>query len=324
LASPALSFDEVARRFPGFSLRLSFDLFPGETLALLGPSGSGKSTALKLAAGLEAPDAGRVYLGGEDVTGWPPERRGVGLVFQSYALFPHLSVYDNVAFGLVERRWPREKIRARVEELLFKTGLTPHAKKRPSELSGGERQRVALARALAPRPKVLLLDEPLSALDQRLKEELMFELRRVLKGEAAAALYVTHDQAEAFALASRVLILKAGEKVQEGAPEAVYARPKDVWTARFLGHKNVLGANEARVLGLEEGEWLIPLEAFTFGEGEPARVLEAVFLGPRVGLWLSFRGVRLYWEGPLSPLPPPGSELKLRLDLGRAVPLSVS
>jgi len=319
LASPALAFLEVARRFPGFSLKLSFELFPGETLALLGPSGSGKSTALKIAAGLLAPDHGRVLIAGKDVTRLPPERRGVGLVFQSYALFPHLSVYENVAFGLVERRWPREKIRARVEELLGKTGLTPHAKKRPEELSGGERQRVALARALAPRPKVLLLDEPLSALDQRLKEELMFELKQTLAAEAAAALYVTHDQAEAFALSNRVLILRSGEKVQEGAPEAVYARPKDDWTARFLGHKNVLKGQEARALGLKPGTWLLPFETFAFGEGEPARVLESVFLGPRVGLWLSYRGVRLYWEGPLSPLPAPGSELRLRLDLGRAV-----
>ena len=318
MASPALAFLQVVRRFPGFSLRLSFELYPGETLALLGPSGSGKSTALKIAAGLLSPDRGKVLIAGKDVTSLSPERRGVGLVFQSYALFPHLSVYDNIAFGLVERRWPREKIRARVEELLGKTGLTPHAKKRPKELSGGERQRVALARALAPKPKVLLLDEPLSALDQRLKEELMFELKKTLATEAAAALYVTHDQAEAFALSRRVLILKAGEKVQEGTPEAVYARPKDAWTARFLGHKNVLGPQEGQALGLKAGEWLIPLEAFIFGEGEPARVLEAVFLGPRVGLWLSYRGVRLYWEGPLSPLPPPGSELKLRLDLGRA------
>ena len=316
-----LSLKEVRRRFPGFSLSLSLDLYPGETLALLGPSGSGKSTALKVAAGLLAPDAGRVFLAGEDVTRWPPERRGLGLVFQSYALFPHLSVYDNVAFGLVERRWRREEIRARVEELLSKTGLLPHARKRPHQLSGGERQRVALARALAPRPPVLLLDEPLSALDQRLKEELLLELRRVLREEGASALYVTHDQAEAFAISNRVLILREGTRVQEGTPQAVYARPRDAWTARFLGHRNVLGPEEAARIGLPPGTWLLPYAALALGEGERAWVEEAVFLGPRVGLWLRYRGVLLYWEGPAAGPLGSGEEVRLRVNLERAVPL---
>jgi len=321
LAEPALALEGVRKRYPGFSLSLSLVLEEGRTLALLGPSGSGKSTVLKIVAGLEPPDAGRVLFSGRDVTGLPPERRGVGMLFQSYALFPHLSAYDNVAFGLVERRWPRDRIRARVTELLERTGLAAHANKRPHQLSGGERQRVALARALAPRPSLLLLDEPLAALDLRLREELLLLLRQVLREEGVSALYVTHDQSEAFALADRVLVLREGRRVQEGPPPEVYARPKDAWTARFLGHKNVLGPDEARRLGLGEGTWLLPYAALRPGEGEPARVVEAVFLGPRVGVWFAYRGVRLYWEGPLDPPPAPGQTLALRVLLEGAVPL---
>ena len=321
MAEKALFLDGVEKRYPGFFLALELELAPGETLALLGPSGSGKSTLLKIVAGLEPPDRGRVFLHGREVTRLPPERREVGMVFQSYALFPHLTVYENIAFGLVERRWPRQAIRERVEELLGRTELAPHADKRPSQLSGGERQRVALARALAPRPRLLLLDEPLAALDLRLREELLFLLRRVLREEGPAALYVTHDQAEAFALSDRVLVLREGRRVQEGPPQEVYARPRDAWTARFLGHKNVLAGGEAHALGLGEGTWLLPYAAIRPGAGEPARVEEAVFLGPRVGLWLTYRGVRLYWEGPLDPPPSPGETLLLRIETERAVPL---
>lgn len=317
----ALKLAGIRYRQPGFTLTLTLALAPGETLALLGPSGSGKTTVLKIAAGLLSPEAGRVQIGGRDVTALPPERRGVGMLFQSYALFPHLSVFDNVAFGLVERGWSRKAILARVEELLAITGLTPHRQKRPNELSGGEQQRVALARALAPRPPVLLLDEPLGALDLRLRESLLLELKRVLRAEGVAALYVTHDQAEAFVLAHRVLILRDGRKVQEGTPEEVFQHPSDAWTARFLGHKNVLGPEDAAKLGLPRGTHLLPNAALRPGRGEPARVEEVLFLGPRLGLWLFQRGVRLYWEGPLEPIPKPGTELPLAIDLQRAVPL---
>jgi len=317
----ALKLVEIRYRQPGFNLALSLAIAPGETLALLGPSGSGKTTVLKIAAGLLSPTAGRVQIGGRDVTTLPPERRGVGMLFQNYALFPHLSVFDNVAFGLVERGWSRNAIRARVEELLAITGLTPHRQKRPDELSGGEQQRVALARALAPKPPVLLLDEPLGALDLRLRESLLLELKRLLRAEGVAALYVTHDQAEAFVLAHRVLILREGQKVQEGTPEEVFQRPRDPWTARFLGHKNVLTPEEADRLGLSRHTWLLPNAALRPGSGEPAKVEEVLFLGPRVGLWLSLRGVRLYWEGPLEPIPDPNGEFPLTIDRKRAVPL---
>jgi len=293
-----LRVEDVRKSYPGFVLRATLEVPLGQTLALLGPSGSGKSTLLRLVAGLETPEAGRITFGDTDLTPLPPERRGVGLVFQDYALFPHLTVYENIAFGLRERRWNEARIESRVREMLELTHLSPHARKRPEALSGGERQRVALARALAPEPRLLLLDEPLGALDLRLREELLLELRDILRRTTVTALVVTHDQAEAFLLADRVTVLRAGRVVQSGSPEGLYLRPQDVWTARFLGHRNVLSAPESRSLGLPEVPHLVPPAALEIGEGHPARVLERLFYGSRVGLWLEFRGLRLYWEGP--------------------------
>ncbi|WP_456444661.1 ABC transporter ATP-binding protein [Oceanithermus sp.] len=316
-----LAWRNVVVRYPGFELTLDLEVARGETLALLGPSGSGKSSALRVAAGLERPSAGRVFLGGSDVTALPPERRGVGFVFQDYALFPHLTVEKNVAFGLEERGWERARIRRRVGELLEQMGLEAHAHKKPEQLSGGERQRVALARALAPEPGVLLLDEPLGALDLRLRERLLLELRRVLAGEQVTAVFVTHDQTEAFVTAERVAIVKNGRLVQQGAPEAVFERPADVWTARFLGHKNVLAPEEAAALGLAGGGPRVLLPgALHLGAGPlEGRVVERLFYGPRVGLWLEARGVRLYWEGPAAEAPAEGATLRLAIDPQQAV-----
>ncbi len=314
-----LRVEDLALTYPGFTLRVSLEVARGETLALIGPSGSGKTSVLKAVAGLLPVRSGRIWIDGEDVTRMPPERRRVGLLFQDYALFPHLSVWDNVAFGLVEARWPRPEIEARVKELLRLVRLIPHAQKKPHQLSGGEQQRVALARALAPRPRVLLLDEPLGALDLRLREVLLLELKRVLAEEGTTALYVTHDQAEAFALAHRVAVMKAGQIVQTGVPEEVYKHPADAWTARFLGHKNLLDPAAAATLGLPSGHWLLPPFALRPGEGESAQVVEVLFLGPRTGLWLDYRGVRLYWEGPLFPPPTPGTTLPFYVDLSQAV-----
>jgi len=315
-----LAWREVVVRYPGFELKLDLEVARGETLALLGPSGSGKSSALRVAAGLERPGAGRVFLGGRDVTDLPPERRGVGFVFQDYALFPHLTVERNVAFGLEERGWERVRIRRRVGELLARMGLEAHAHKKPEQLSGGERQRVALARALAPEPEILLLDEPLGALDLRLRERLLLELRRVLEGEGATAVFVTHDQTEAFVLSQRVAIVKNGRLVQQGAPEAVFERPADVWTARFLGHKNVLAPEEAGALGLAGGPLvLLPGALRPGGGGIEARAVERLFYGPRVGVWLEARGVRLYWEGLAAEAPAESASLRLAIDPTRVV-----
>ncbi|GEM89827.1 ABC transporter ATP-binding protein [Oceanithermus desulfurans] len=315
-----LAWRDVVVRYPGFELRLDLEVARGETLALLGPSGSGKSSALRVAAGLERPAAGRVFFGERDVTDLPPERRGVGFVFQDYALFPHLTVERNVTFGLEERGWERDRIRRRVGELLAKMGLEAHARKKPEQLSGGERQRVALARALAPEPAVLLLDEPLGALDLRLRERLLLELRRVLSDEKVTAVFVTHDQTEAFVTAGRVAIVKDGRLVQQGAPEQVFERPADAWTARFLGHKNVLEPRQAARLGLAE-RWTVLLPgALGLGAGPlEARVRERLFYGPRVGVWLEARGVRLYWEGPEAGAPPEGARVRLTIDPARAV-----
>lgn len=319
---------KLLKRYPGFTLEVFLRLPEGKTTALLGPSGSGKSTLLKLLAGLIPPDKGWVRLGGKDLTHLPPERRKVGFLFQDYALFPHLTVYDNIAFGLVEARWPQEALRARVGELLEKMGLTPHALKKPQALSGGEQQRVALARALAPRPNLLLLDEPLGALDLRLREELLFFLRRILREEGTTALVVTHDQAEAFLLAQEVVILREGQVVQTGEPEALYTRPKDAWVARFLGHKNLLSPGESARLGLPPRVHLLlpgalALEKGAVSPGEPleeALVEERLFFGARVGLWLSYRGVRLYWEGDELGLAE-GARVRVRLNPALALPL---
>lgn len=214
-------------------------LADGETLALLGPSGCGKSTLLRLAAGLEAADGGRVVLDGVDVTDQPPQRRRFGMVFQDYALFPHLDVGRNVGFGLVEQRQVPEARRRRVAELLAMVGLPGLERRRVTELSGGQQQRVALARALAPRPSVLLLDEPLSNLDEALRTSLKEELRDILGGLETHAIYVTHDQTEAFTIADRVAVMRAGRIVQVGTREDLLERPASVWLARFLGHANV-------------------------------------------------------------------------------------
>ncbi|GGM97109.1 ABC transporter ATP-binding protein [Thermus composti] len=309
----------LEKAFPGFRLALELGVAEGEVLALLGPSGSGKSTLLKLVAGLLAPDRGFIRFRGEDLTPLPPERRGVGFLFQDYALFPHLTVAENIAFGLVEARWPKVAREARVEELLKRMELTPHARKRPQELSGGEKQRVALARALAPRPRLLLLDEPLGALDLRLREELLFFLRRTLREEGVTTLLVTHDQGEAFLLAHRVALLREGRLVQVGTPEEVYARPKDAWTARFLGHKNLLSPGESARLGLPPHLHLLPPKAMALGGPWRGVVEERLFFGGRVGLWVRVQGVRLYLE--VQEGPPEGAEVGLHLDLAQAVTL---
>jgi len=218
---------------------VSFQVEEGELLALLGPSGCGKTTVLRLLAGLAEPDAGRVFIAGRDVTGLPPERRGVGMVFQNYALFPHLTVAGNVAYGLRFSRLPRRERTARVRELLELVDLPGYEKRRVHELSQGQRQRVALARALAPRPKVLLLDEPLSALDAALRVQLRGELRTLLKGLSITSVHVTHDQEEALAISDRLGVMRAGKLVEMGSPEELYRAPRTPFVASFLGRANL-------------------------------------------------------------------------------------
>jgi thiamine transport system ATP-binding protein len=211
----------------------------GETLSVLGPSGCGKSTLLRTVAGLEEPQAGAVRVDGRDLRGVPPHRRGVGLMFQDGALFPHRDVAGNVAFGLRMERAPQAEIDARVAELLDLVGLAGTERREIGTLSGGERQRVALARALAPRPSVLLLDEPLASLDGPLRERLLADLEALFARLEPTVLHVTHDVGEAFALADRVAVMREGRIVQVADPEALWANPVDEWVARFLGLRNL-------------------------------------------------------------------------------------
>lgn len=232
-----LRIEDIAVRF-GTQAALdgvTLELAEGEVVAVLGPSGSGKSTLLRVVAGLQRPDHGRILLDGRDLASVPPHRRGIGMVFQDHALFHHRDVAGNVAFGLRMHGDPPESIERRVRELLDLVGLPGFDSRSLATLSGGELQRVALARALAPKPRVLLLDEPLGSLDRRLRDRLLADLERLFAELEVTALYVTHDQAEAFALGDRVSVLRDGRIAQTATPDALWARPADADIARFLG-----------------------------------------------------------------------------------------
>src|SRR5438105_2118497 len=228
-----VSFDQVTKRFGDFTAvdGVTLDIHAREFFALLGPSGCGKTTLLRLLAGFERPDAGRVILDGVDLTGLAPYRRPVNMMFQSYALFPHMTVAGNVAFGLKQDALPKDQIAARVEEMLALVQLSGVAARRPDQLSGGQRQRVALARSLAKRPKVLLLDEPLAALDRKLREETRFELKALQRKLQTTFVIVTHDQEEAMTVADRIAVMNSGKLAQVGTPADIYERPNSRWVA---------------------------------------------------------------------------------------------
>jgi thiamine transport system ATP-binding protein len=236
-----LRVEDVTVRFDGEPALdgVTLDVADGEVVTVLGPSGSGKSTLLRVIAGLQHSEAGRVLLDGNDLAAVPPHRRGIGLVFQDHALFHHRDVAGNVGFGPRMQNEPSEAIERRVRELLELVGLGGFEHRSVATLSGGEQQRVALARALAPEPRVLLLDEPLGSLDRRLRDRLLDDLARLFEEVRVTAVYVTHDQAEAFALGDRVAVMRAGQVVQVGTPDAIWARPADADVALFLGLRNV-------------------------------------------------------------------------------------
>ncbi len=219
---------------------LDLELEEGELVAFLGPSGCGKTTTLRMIAGFELADSGEIFLGGREVTNLPPERRDAGMVFQNYALFPHLTVFENVAFGLQMRKIPKVEVRIRVAEILAKVQLTGMEERYPRQLSGGQQQRTALARALVFNPTVLLLDEPLANLDAKLREEMRFYIRNLQQEFGITTVYVTHDQAEALVLADRVAVLKGGILQQIDVPEEIYRRPKNSWVADFVGIANLI------------------------------------------------------------------------------------
>jgi putative spermidine/putrescine transport system ATP-binding protein len=228
---------------------LSLKIAKGELVALLGPSGCGKSTTMRAIAGLVRAHRGQLTLAGRNITHVPANKREVGLVFQSYALFPHLSVEENVAFGLRLRRVPREEVERRSAEVIRMVGLTGFEKRLPRELSGGQQQRVAFARSVIVRPQVLLLDEPLSNLDARLRLEMRSELCRLQRDLGITMIYVTHDQAEALALANRVVVMSAGKIAQAGTPEEIYERPRSGFVARFMGFENIFRIEHSRLIG---------------------------------------------------------------------------
>lgn len=302
----SLRLDNVSKRYGLVQAvkAVSVELAEGETLALLGPSGCGKSTLLRLIAGLEDADGGRISLDGQDITHATPQARGFGMVFQDYALFPHLNVEKNVAFGLTGAR--RTNKRERVAELLELVGLQGFEKRRIFELSGGEQQRVALARALAPRPPLLLLDEPLSNLDMTLRETLKRELRFILSKLNIRAVYVTHDQGEAFALAHRIAIMRQGEIVQVARQNELYHQPASSWVAQFLGHPNLYSAGQLEHVPQFKGPAVLRSDLVGLGHGAyQADVQAHQVLGGVHQLWLNVPqlGLSLRWQGFTRELP---------------------
>ena len=237
-----VQFEKVEKRFGAHAAVRGIDLLvrPGEFVTLLGPSGCGKTTCLRMIAGFIAPTSGRIVMGGRDITALPPYRRNTGMVFQSYALFPHRTVADNIAFGLQVRRLPRAECEARINDALRLVHLEAIADRYAGQLSGGQRQRVALARAVVIRPEVLLLDEPLAALDLKLREELQVEIKRIQSTLKITTLFVTHDQGEALSMSDRVAVMHDGRIVQIDSPEMLYERPNSRYVANFVGRTNLL------------------------------------------------------------------------------------
>jgi ABC-type Fe3+/spermidine/putrescine transport system ATPase subunit len=341
---PALALDTVAKRFDGRTAvdDVSLRVDAGEFLAIIGPSGSGKTTLMRLIGGFETPDHGTVSIGGRDVTGLAAEHRDVSTVFQSYALFPHMSVVDNLMFGPRVHGVAKAARRAQAERLLDLVRLRDVARSRPYQLSGGMQQRVALARALANEPSVLLLDEPLGALDRKLREELQAELRRVQRELGSTFVYITHDQDEAFGMADRIAVMRDGRILQLGEPAELYDRPVDAWVARFVGDANVIpgrvGRNELtadvgtlraeRVQGVEPGDRGVAIvrpEATRIRRADSSEavrpnalravVTDVVTLGSRVRITAETAGgLQLFSLAPRGPYVAVGEDVDVEFD----------
>ena len=276
-----LSLKSVSKAFDGRTVlnSLDLDILDGEFITFLGPSGCGKTTLLRLMAGFEQPDIGVVSLSGHDITHAAPEHRPLNTVFQNYALFPHMSVYDNVAYGLKMEKRPRDEIRQRVDDVLAMVQLQDFARRKPHQLSGGQQQRVAIARAVVKRPQLLLLDEPLSALDYKLRRTMQVELKRLQRELGITFVFVTHDQEEALSMSDRVVVLKDGAIQHLGTPREIYERPANLFTARFVGETNLFpgyltsvenGGITLNILGLNR---TLQKPGFTLREGEQVNVL---------------------------------------------------
>ncbi|MDO6585222.1 ABC transporter ATP-binding protein [Salipiger sp. 1_MG-2023] len=333
-SNPQIEARKIGKKYGKFNaLRdVSLGIGEGEFLSLLGPSGSGKTTFLTLIGGYDAPSAGQLLLDGQDMTNWPAKQRGFGMVFQGYALFPHLTVAENIAFPLKVQKRSKAQIADRVAQMVEMVGLSGHEAKKPVALSGGQQQRVALARALAYEPKVLLLDEPFSALDKNLRGQMQEELRRLHRELGTTFVFVTHDQEEALALSSRIAIFNHGELQQLGTPEEVYERPANRFTAEFLGDINVLTLESGGIAGTP-----IQLSGNAAGLGHlavrpehmrlavagdanalPVRLRDRVYLGAKSRLLLETQAgeeLMLYLDnGPGIADPHPGAELCVAWD----------
>jgi ABC-type Fe3+/spermidine/putrescine transport system ATPase subunit len=340
----AVAFRGIEKRYAGLAALLPLDLeiASGEFVSFLGPSGSGKSTLLNICAGYTEPTAGSLLVAGRDVTAAPARRRNIGMVFQNYALFPHLNVFENVAYGLRVRKVARAELERRVAEALRNVRLDGFGGRSVRSLSGGQQQRVALARAMVIEPDILLMDEPLGALDKQLRKEVQIEIRRMHVARPRTTLYVTHDQEEALVMSDRIALLRGGRLVQLGTARELYSRPVDAFVARFLGESNLIAG---RVLELRNGSAALsadglaaPIEGYAaqglrIGEaacalirpehvrlvagGQPARIVERIFLGEIAALRLALPGGVELWSRLFSSDAPAGDEVEIGWDRER-------
>ncbi|TAK03036.1 MAG: ABC transporter ATP-binding protein [Chloroflexota bacterium] len=273
---------------------IDLEVQDGEFFSLLGPSGCGKTTTLRMIGGFEQPTSGKIELAGQDVTWLPPYKRNVNTVFQNYALFPHLTIFDNVAFGLRRRQVPEAEVRQRVSEMLTLVELPGYERRKPGQISGGQAQRVALARALVNKPAVLLLDEPLGALDLKLRKQMQLELKRIQQEVGITFIYVTHDQEEAMTMSDRIAVMNRGHYEQLGDPETLYERPATAYVAGFLGVSNLLPAT----LGTRDGDYV----AATLADGATVRVPSSVVEGKSdIRIGVRPEKIRLSKEGAVIP-----------------------
>ncbi|WP_343081732.1 ABC transporter ATP-binding protein [Ostreiculturibacter nitratireducens] len=316
----AVEFQKVSRHFGPVRAvdAVSVEIDEGEFFAMLGPSGSGKTTCLRLIAGFEQPTSGGIRIFGESMTGVPPYRRAVNTVFQDYALFPHLNVVDNVAYGLRIAGKGRDERRREAEAALELVKLPGYGDRKPGQLSGGQRQRVALARALVMKPRVLLLDEPLGALDLKLREQMQEELKDLQRKVGITFVFVTHDQGEALSMADRVAVFNDGRIEQVGTPEEIYNRPAKPFVANFVGSSNVLAPEVTeRLTGRRAHASLRPEAVRIGGEGRAAKVLATSFLGTTTRVHLDMEGVDLTALLPRGAgVPRQGEEVRVSWDDG--------
>lgn len=317
--TPAVSFQKVSRHYGAVKAvdNVDLEVVPGEFFAMLGPSGSGKTTCLRLIAGFEQPTHGKIQIFGETAEGVPPYRRNVNTVFQDYALFPHLNILENVAYGLMVKGVGKAERLKAADDALALVRLPGYGSRKPGQLSGGQRQRVALARALVNRPKVLLLDEPLGALDLKLRESMQDELKALQKSLGITFIFVTHDQGEALSMADRVAVFSDGKIQQIGSPQEIYERPASKFVADFVGSSNVVPPEFVKRYSGQNAWGSLRPEAIRIqktakGDGVPGRVVSRSYVGATTRLGVEVEGLRLHVTVPAgTSIPSKGDEVVL-------------